>query len=77
MCYQHSLKALDTFGNCQRPVFSLGVSQLMHEIANLYKFGLNWSSILQKNNEKKKTLLHFFMCFQIHNKRLQLKSFIL
>ena len=29
------LKALDTIGNCQRPVFSLGVSQHMHIITNL------------------------------------------
>ena len=43
-----SLKALDTFGNCQRHVFSLGVSQHMHTKINLYKFGLNWSFKLQK-----------------------------
>ena len=29
------LKPLDTIGNCQRPVFSLAVSQHMHEITNL------------------------------------------
>ena len=29
------LKTLDTIGNCQRPVFSLGVSQHMHNITNL------------------------------------------
>ena len=29
------LEALDTFGTCQRPVFSLGVSQHMHKIINL------------------------------------------
>ena len=33
-----SLKTLDTIGNCQRTVFSLGVSQHMHKITNLYKF---------------------------------------
>ena len=27
-----NLKALDTIGNCRRPVFSLGVSQRMHKI---------------------------------------------
>ena len=32
------LKTLDTIGNCQKPVFSLGVSQHMHEISNLWKF---------------------------------------
>ena len=34
-----SLKTLDTFGNCQRLVFSLGVSQHMHQITNMLKFG--------------------------------------
>ena len=34
-CY---LKALDTFGNCQRPVFSLDVYQHMHKLPNLCKF---------------------------------------
>ena len=29
------LKAVDTIGNCQRPVFSLGVSQHKHKITNL------------------------------------------
>ena len=39
------LKTLDTFGNCQRPVFSLGVSQHMHKITNLWKFELNYWSL--------------------------------
>ena len=31
-----NLKALDAFGNnCQRPVFSLGVSNIMHSITDL------------------------------------------
>ena len=38
------LEALDTFGNCQRPVFSLGVSQHMHKITNQWKFWLNYWS---------------------------------
>ena len=37
------LKALDTFGNCQRPVFSLGVSQhtrkITHPCENLNSTG--------------------------------------
>ena len=40
------LKALDTFGSYQRPVFSLDVSQLyqhMHKMLNLWKFWLNCS----------------------------------
>ena len=72
------LKALDTFGNCQRPVFLLGVPQHMHKITNLRKIWLNWSLNLQGNNERrKKHLLHYFVCFQIVIKRLQLKSFLL
>ena len=34
-CNSAMLKTLDTIGNCQRPVESLGVSQHMHEITNL------------------------------------------
>ena len=30
-----NLKTMDTIGNCQRPVFTLGVSQHMHKITNL------------------------------------------
>ena len=55
--YTLSLTALDTTGNCQRPVFSLGVSQHMHKITNLWKFELNWSSKLRDKNERKKTHL--------------------
>ena len=41
-CILFYFKDLDTFGNCQRPVFSLGVSQHMHyKITNLNKFRLN------------------------------------
>ena len=43
-----------TFGNCQRPVFSHGVSQHKHKITNLWKFELNWSSKLRGNDERKK-----------------------
>ena len=53
--YQVPLKTLDTIGNCQRPVFSLGVSQHMHTITNLRKFELNQSSKLRDNNERKIT----------------------
>ena len=38
-CFKYSIT-----GDCQRPVFSLGVSQHMHKITNLWKFELNWSS---------------------------------
>ena len=64
------IKALDTFGNCQRPVFSLGVYQ--HNLLNLW--AQYWSSKLQQQqqNEKKKTpFLHNFVCFQMDNKKHQ------
>ena len=51
------LKTVDTFGNCQRPVFSIGVSQHMHKITDLWKFELIWSLKLQDNNERKNTLV--------------------
>ena len=69
------LKALDAIGNCQRTVFSLGVSQRMLKITNLrWKVWLNWSSKLQENNERK---THYFVCFQMPNKRLHLTYFII
>ena len=52
-----NLKTVDTIGNCQRPVFSLGISQRMHKITNLLKFELNRSSMLRDNNERKNTLV--------------------
>ena len=45
----HRLKALNTFGNCQRPVFSLGVSPNMHKLTNLCKFGLNNGHLARDN----------------------------
>ena len=56
-CEHLGLKTLDTIGNCQRPVFSLGVSQHMHKITNLGQFELNWLSKLGDNNERKNTLV--------------------
>ena len=52
------LKTLDTIGNCQRPVFSLGVSQHMHKITSMWKFEHNRASKLRDNNGRKKTLWH-------------------
>ena len=58
------LKTLDTIGNCQRPVFSLGVSQhtCMHKITNLRKCELNWSSKLRDNKERTKHPCHTKLC---------------
>ena len=61
----NTLKTLDTIGNWQRQVFSLGVSQHMHKITNLSKFELNWSSKLWDNNERKNTLSQEVVCFQM------------
>ena len=51
---QPALKGRYTFGNRQRQVFSLGVSQHRHKILSLGKFELNWSSNLRENDERKK-----------------------
>ena len=67
---QVSLKALEVFGNCRKPVFSLGVSQQMHKV-NLQKFWLNWASKFHDNNERKNTLFEkftFSVYFQMHMK---------
>ena len=62
----YCLKTLDTIGNCQRPVFSLGVYQHMHKITNPWKFELGWSLELRDNYERKKTILsHEVVCFQM------------
>ena len=43
--------------------FSLGVSQHMYKITNLWKFELNWSSKLRDNNKwKKKKSCHTKLC---------------
>ena len=73
--WKSCLKALDTFGNCQKAVLLLGVSQPMHEITNLWTSGLNLSSKLQENDERKNTIqcctnLCTFRCLQNIN-RLQ------
>ena len=60
-----TLKTLDTIGNCQRPVFSLCVSQHMHKIINLWKFELNWSWKLPDNNERKTPLSHEVVCIEM------------
>ena len=77
-CYGFWLKALDTFGNCQRPVFSLGVSQHMHQITSLWKFGLNWSLKLQENDERINTLVVVQnSVLSDRNKRLLARSLLL
>ena len=57
-----ALKAVDTIGNCQSLAFTVGVSQHMHKITNLWKFELNRSSNLRDNNERKKHPCHTKLC---------------
>ena len=40
------LKTLDTIGICQRLFFTVGISQHMHKIKNLWKFELNWVPVI-------------------------------
>ena len=47
-----------TLVNCQSLAFTVGVSQHMHKIRNLWTFELNWSSNLRDNNERKKHHCH-------------------
>ena len=67
-----SLKT-DTFRNCQRPVFSLGVSQYVICITNLWKIELhlNWLTKFKKIMEEKNTLVAQVVCFQM----LEFKTF--
>ena len=51
------LKTVDTIGNCQRPVFSLGVSHHIHKWTNLWKFELNRSWNLRDNKKRKNTFV--------------------
>ena len=48
-------------------------SQHMHRITNLCKFGLNWSTKLQDNNERKTPLLHLcaFRCLILRPQKLR------
>jgi len=57
------LRAVDTIGNCQRLAFTVGLSQHIHKITNLWKFELNRSSNLRDMNERKKIpLSHEVVC---------------
>ena len=52
-----SLKAMDTIGNCQKLAFTVGISQHMQKITNLWNFELNRSTKLRDNNERRKNLV--------------------
>ena len=51
------LKAVDTIGNCQRLAFTVGVSQHMHKISNLWKFEHNLSSSCEITMKEKNILV--------------------
>ena len=55
--------------NCQRLVFTVGVSQRMHKITKLWKFELNRAWKLRDINERKNTLVkpwsNKVVCFQM------------
>ena len=56
-----SLKTLDIFCNCKRPVFSLG----FYSTFVCTKFILNWSSKLRDNNWRKSAIVAQVDCFQM------------
>ena len=62
-----SLKALKTFGNCGRPVFSLGASHLW----NLWKWAHRRCRRIM--NEKTPLIITICMCFRCMNKASGLK----
>ena len=66
------LKRMDTIGNCQRPVFSLGVAQHMHKQTNLWKFELNWLRSCEIIMEEKTPLSHKGVCFQMLDLSIQI-----
>ena len=72
-----ALKTVDTIGNCQTPVFSLGVAQ-HNKITNLWTFELTRSSKLRDNNEKKTTLSHgvvrFWLDFETSNSKFEVSK---
>ena len=56
------LKAVYTIGNNQRLAFTIGVSQHMHKITNLWKFELNRHRTCEIRMKEKTPLSHKVMC---------------
>ena len=71
------LKGWYTNGNCERPVFSLGVSNHNHTITSLWKFGLNRSLKLRENDDRKNTLVGRICVLSDRNTRLLAWSLLL
>ena len=69
----YAIKGTGHLDKCRRTdLFSLGVSENMHQIANVWKFWLNLSSNLQENIKRNPL---FFLCFQMLYKRLRSELF--
>ena len=62
---------ISLYDNCQRPVFSPGVSQHMHKIINLSKFSLIGRRSCENKNERKTPLSHKLCALTCLNSRLQ------
>jgi hypothetical protein len=60
-----TLTAMDTFGNCQRPIFSLGVSQHIHKNNKPVKIWTQLVINVAKEKLKKNTPLSHKLCFQM------------
>ena len=74
ICQGFTSKTLCTFGNCQRPVFSLGVSQHLNKTTNMCKFELNLLSMMKENKERTNTIVA--QCFQTPEKRFKPEVFL-
>ena len=68
------LKALDTFGNCQRPVFSLGVSKHnMRKITLCESLDSYGHRRCQRKTKEKTPLMHKLVCFQMPKNSFRLE----
>ena len=56
---------ISLYDNCQRPVFSPGVSQHMHKIINLSKFSLIGRRSCENKNGRKNTPVAQVVCFNM------------
>ena len=73
--YPTPSEALNTFGNCQRPVFSLGVNQHVYKLP--VEIWTQWSSELRANNGRKTPFSHKLCAFRCLNLIPQLRCRIL
>lgn len=78
-CYLAAVKGTGHLSSwfCQRPVFSLGLSQHMNKIPSLWKSCLNCHRSCKKKNKEKNTLVPQIGLFHLPNKIIQLKLFFI